>query len=530
MPAAAIPNALPSERTDSAPRRLLPPRPPVAVGVIAAVAGLKLLAHVLVMLFTPYGIHRDSFLYMAMGRHLRFWEMDFPPGIAVVANVARALFGDSYFGLHLFPALFGTALVVGAALIARELGGGRLAQGLAALAVLVSPLFLRAAALFQPVVLDQLWWTLGLLALARLARGMRPGAWILLGVAAGLGLLTKFSIAFFGVAVLAGVLLTPLRRDLLTPWPWVALAIALSTGSPSIVGQLRLGFPVLEQMNELRATQLHRVTHGDFIAEQFLYGPGTLLATAGVLALLFSPRLRAFRSLAWTAIAAFLLLLALQGKAYYFGPMYPALYAAGATYIEGLPSSGARLAGGAMAVLLLIFGLVTLPMSLPFLPPPVMARYSLMLGVTPALRTNRGEVGQLPQDYADLLGWEDQVRAVAAAYHDLPPEQRADAVVLGNNYGEAGAIDFYGPKYGLPDAISPRSSYWFFGPGSRPGRVVLSIGVEPEELRPYFADVRLVGRFDHPWMVSEERNQPIVVSRNPYRTLQELWPSFSGRN
>jgi hypothetical protein len=183
-----------------------------------------------------------------------------------------------------------------------------------------------------------------------------------------------------------------------------------------------------------------------------------------------------------------------------------------------------------MAVLLLVFWLITLPLSLPFLPPPIMARYSLMLGVTPALRTNRGEIGQLPQDYADLLGWEDQVRAVAAAYHDLPPEQRADAVVLANNYGEAGAIDFYGPKYGLPGAISPRSSYWFFGPGPRPGRVVLSIGVEPEELRPYFADVRLVGHFDHPWMVSEERNQPIVVSQDPYRTLQEVWPSFAGRN
>ncbi|MDQ3223706.1 MAG: hypothetical protein M3Q75_09595, partial [Gemmatimonadota bacterium] len=102
--------------------------------------------------------------------------------------------------------------------------------------------------------------------------------------------------------------------------------------------------------------------------------------------------------------------------------------------------------------------------------------------------------------------------------------------VLGSNYGEAGAIDFYGPRYGLPPAICPSSSYWFFGPGPRPGRVVLSLGVEPEELRPHFADVRLVGRFDHPWMVSEERNQAIVVSKGPYRTLQELWPSFAGRN
>ena len=504
--------------------------PPLAIGLVGALAGLKLLTHLLVILFTPYGIHRDSFLYMAMGRHLRFWSMDFPPGIALLSNAARAVFGDTLFAVLIFPALAGTALVVLAALIARELGGGRMAQGLAALAVLASPLFLRSASLFQPVVLDQLWWTLALLAVVRIARGAGAGSWVLLGVACGLGLLTKFSIVLLAVPLAVALLLTPLRRAYLTRWPWAALAIALVLGSPSIAGQVRLGYPLREQMRVLQSAQLERVTPAAFAAEQLLYGPGTLLALAGLVALLFWPRLRPFRAVGWTAVGVLIVLLALRGKGYYFGPMYPALYAAGAVGLAALPGRGAPRLAGVAVVLMVAYMCITLPLGLPILRPPEMARYSRALGVTTVVQTNRGEVGELPQDYADMLGWKEQVRAVAAAYHALSPEEQADAVVLADNYGEAGAIDFYGPRYGLPPAICPSGSYWFFGPGPKPGNVLLSLGPEPEALREHYATVRLVGRFDHPWMVSEERQRAIVVSTDPHRTLQQLWPTIAGRN
>lgn len=496
---------------------------------MAAFVGASLAIHGTVTLVTPYGLHRDSLLYAAMGDHLRLWAMDFPPLIAILANASRAVFGPTELALHLVPALFGTALVAVAALLARELGGGRFAQVLAMLAVLTSPLFLRAASLFQPVVLDQLWWSLGLLALARIARDGRPRDWAFLGVTGGLGLLTKFSIGFFGLALAAALLATPLRRWYRTPWPWVAAGLALLIGSPSLVGQIRLDFPVLGQMADLRATQLERVTPAAFVLEQLMYGPGTILAAAGVAALFAWPRLRPFRAIGWTAVGAFLLLLALQGKAYYFGPAYPALYAAGAGWLEALPARiPGRLARIGAVALLLIYGGLTLPLGLPFLPPEPMARYATTLGITTPVRTNRGEVGQLPQDYADMLGWEDQVRAVAEAWQGLPPEERAEAVILAGNYGEAGAIDFYGPRHGLPPAVSPVGSYWYFGPGSKPGRVTLAIGIPPDDLRPHFAEVRVVDRFDHPWMVSEERGVPIVVATGPFRTLQEVWPSLAG--
>ena len=509
----------------------LPERPLFAAALVLPLAALKLALHLAVNLLTPYGVHRDELLYLGMGRHLRLWEMDFPPAIALVAEISRMLLGDSLTAIRFFPAVFGCAVLVLAALIARELGGGRVAQGLAALCVLTSPLFLRSANLLQPVVMDQLTWTAALYVLVRLCRGYGPRGWLLLGLVLGLGLLTKFSVAFIGVAIVVGLLLSPLRGALLTPWPWIGLACALVVGAPSLVGQLRLGFPVLAQMAELRESQLERVTPVDFLLGQLLWGPAVLLALAGLYGLLVSPALRPFRVIGVTCAAAFLILLILQGKPYYAGPLYPTLFAAGGLLVEQAARGLAAelLQVGAVAVLL-AFAAGTLPLGVPILPPPMMAGYAQALGVEAAVRTNTGEVESLPQDYADMLGWEEQVEAVARVYHALPAGQRERAVVVAGNYGEAGALDFYGPKYGLPGVVSPAGSYWFFGPGERPGEVVITIGISREDLRKFFDSVETAATVSHPWAVSEERRLVINIGTAPRTTLQELWPSLAGQN
>jgi hypothetical protein len=518
-------------RTYTRPLGDLPVRSPLAAGMLAALAALKLALHLAVNAWTPYGIHRDEFLYMAMGERLRLWRMDFPPLIALLSELQRGLFGDSLVAIRLVPALAGAALVVLAGVLARELGGGRFAQGLAALAVLASPLFLRPAALFQPVVLDQLWWTLGLLALVRLARTASPRAWVALGAACGVGLLTKFSILFFGLAVFLAVLATPHRRALRTPWPWAALATALLIGAPSLVGQVRLGWPVLGQVGDLRETQLARVGAAEFLAGQLGVGPAVLLALAGAAALLASRWMRPFRVVGWSCLLAFLVLLLLRGKPYYAGPIYPALFAAGAAQLEQLSGrvAGPAVRWGTVAVLA-AFGLAMLPLGVPVLAPERMAAYTARLGLSEANRNNRGGMERLPQDYADMLGWEEQVAAVARAYHALPPEKRAEAAVFAGNYGEAGAIDFYGPRYGLPRAVSAAGSYWFFGPGERPGRVLVTVGVPAEALRQYYPTVTPAGRAANRWGVEEERDVPILVAEGAPRTLQQVWPELAGRN
>ncbi len=513
------------------------------VGIAAAVA----VVHVVVNLVTPYELHRDAYLYLAMGRHLRPWRMDFPPLIGMIAQAERGLFGDSLASIRLSSTLAHAANVVLAGLIARELGGRRWAQGLAALAVAVDPLFLRPGALFQPVVLDQLWWTVGLFALARMARrepGDAPREWLLLGVACGLGLLTKFSILFFGMAVLVGTLLSERRRDLATPWPWLAAAIAFAMGAPSVVGQIRLGWPVLGQMRDLQDVQLQRVTAGDFLAGQlFMLGPWILLAAAGLIDLLVARRRRPWRSVGWACLAAFVLLLVLHGKPYYVGPIYPALLAAGAALLERATSGRDAYSGPyapprsriaavtrtGVVALGLLSGAVFLPLGLPILPPPQMALYSTRMGITQAVTTNTGRVLELPQDYADMRGWQALADTVARVWRDLPPEDRAQAVLIANNYGEAGALDYYGASLGLPPSIAPVGSYWYFGPGEKPADVAVIIGGDDGN-RDFFREVTLAATIDEPWVVPEQRGVHVWVARGPYRTLQEVWPMFEGRN
>ncbi|MEP6688109.1 MAG: glycosyltransferase family 39 protein [Gemmatimonadales bacterium] len=509
----------------------MPGRGPPAWGLIAGLAAAKVALHLAVNATSPYGFHRDELLYLAMGRHLRLWRMDFPPAIALLAEAVRAVLGDSLVAIRLVPALAGAAVLALAALVARELGGGRWAQGLAALGVLASPLFLRSANLFQPVVLDQLTWTVALYALVRLCREDRPRWWLLLGTALGAGLLTKFSAAFLGLALLLALVGTGRRAWLGTPWPWLAAMVALAIGSPSIVGQIRLEFPVLGQMADLRQVQLERVTPIDFLLGQFRWGPATLIGLAGLAGLVTGGRFRPFRVVGWTCVWVFVLLMALHGKSYYAGPVYPVLLGAGGVMLErvGGVRLGPALRWGAALVLVLTMA-ATLPIGVPILPPADMARYAQAIGASAALRTNTGELEQLPQDYADMLGWEEQVRAVARVYHALPAADRARVVLVGANYGEAGALDFFGPREGLPAVVSPTGSYWFFGPGQKPGDVVLAIGVDRNDLVPLFDSVEAAGRVSSPWSVAEERELTIYVARGPHRTLQEVWPSLVGRN
>ena len=353
------------------------PWPRLALGLVAGFAAVKLLAQLVAIAVTPYGIHRDEFPYLSMGEHLRLWCWDFPPIIALLAKAARGLFGDTLFAIRFFPAIAGTCVLVLAGVVARELGGGRFAQGLAMLTILLSPLFLRSAGLFHPVVFDQLCWTLGFLALIKIAQGATPRWWVVLGLAGGLGLLTKFSIGFFALAALAAMLLTPQRRALATPWPWLAAIIALLVGSPSIIGQVRLDFPVVFYMRDLQAQQLQRITVSEFfLAQLLILGPAVILAVAGLFHLLVSRSMRAYRVIGLTCVITFLILLLLHGKAYYLGPTYPTLFAAGAVALGALSRRLGRAARLVVLGLVVVWGAISLPFGLPVVPPAPMARYA----------------------------------------------------------------------------------------------------------------------------------------------------------
>ena len=228
-----------------------------------------------------------------------------------------------------------------------------------------------------------------------------------------------------------------------------------------------------------------------------------------------------------------MLLLVLHGKSYYIGPIYPALFAAGAVAFDRWVTRGggrwALVARTTAVVVLVAYAYIALPLELPIFSKETTAAFVNRSGVKSAAQTNQGTQLRLPQDYADMLDWPELVNAVARVYDSLP-EKRAQVVLAGENYGEAGAMEFYGPRLGLPRVVSAAGSYWFFGPGEKPGTVVISLGVTREDMEKFFGTVTPAGRVLNDWGVPEEQDVSIYVGENPKVTLQQLWPSLAGRN
>ncbi len=477
---------------------------------------------------TPYGVHRDEFLYVAMGRHFALWRMDGPPLIGAIAAIETAIAGPSLFVLRFLPAIAGALIGLIAAMTARAMGGGRFAQTMTALAVGCNVMLLGSANLLQPVVFDQLWWTVALYATTRLVRDDRPPCWVLLGVAGGLGLLTKFIVAILAWSLVAAAALTrATRRPVPINWRGIALAagLALAIGSPSLIGQLRLGFPLFGQLQELHHSQLTHITAIDWFLQIALLGPTSLLAAAGAIALIADTKLSEFRVVGLACAIAFTTILLLHGKHYYAGPVYPTLFAAGAVWLERR-TARARMTS---VVLTVLWGIQAAPFALPILPPPLMAHYAALLGVTLTLHTDKGEPVALPSDYADMLGWPQQVAAVARVYDTLSPAERQQTVILALNYGEAGALDFYGPRFGLPPALTNQGTYYLWGPGPRTGAIAIAIGPHRDRLAALYDTVTLAARIDEPRAVPEEQHLEIFLCRSAHETVQQLWPRLAGR-
>lgn len=483
--------------------------------------------HVVVALVTSYGIHRDEFLYMAMGRHLSLWQMDFPPFIAMAANLELLLTGGEL-RFRLLPAIAHALLVFVGVESTRLLGGRSGAQVVSALAILLPPLFMRSGSLLQPVVFDQLWWSLALLALLKLRDTANPRWWLAVGAALGMGLLTKFSIAFIAVGIAAAAIVSRRRGELLTRWPWLAAVVTLLLGSPSIAGQIALGWPLLGQMSELQSTQLERVSTGQFLLEQplMLGGPAFVLAMAGVVWLFVSIEVRWARGVAIATSLAFLLVMLAHGKPYYIGPIYPVLIAAGAAMTQRVWDRRTRaLLQASAAAAIVIAGVVTFPMGAPVLGPEPMMRYTSALGIATVTQTNRGEQIDLPQDYADMLGWERLADTVSHVYMALPAVERAQAVVLADNYGRAGALEYYAQWTELPDVVSAAGSYWFFGPGERAARVIIVVG-DGDDLPTSCGSVTRAAVIEDALLVPEERRVEVHICRGPVQTLQDAWASL----
>jgi hypothetical protein len=502
-------------------------------GVIAALVALKLAIHL--PLISRYGYFRDELYFLDLGRHLDFGYVDCAPLIGVYARVALLL-GASLPVLRTIAALAGCGIVVLAALIARELGGGRFGQGVAGLAVVATPLFLATSSLFTMNVFEPLYWMGCAWVIARIVRTGESRLWLVFGVLAGLGLENKHSTLFFGAAVAIGLLLTPLRRELSRRWIWLGLAIAALLFLPNLLWQVAHGFPTLEDLENVRRSGKNVVLPPlAFVRQQaMMLHPFLAPLWIGGLVSLVVGRLRRWRVLGWTYLALLGLFMAMHAKDYYVAPAYPMLMAAGAVALEGwldrltwtrgrvwprLVAAGWIAACGAMVV----------PIVTPLLSPERQIAYRVALGAQEE-KTEVAHDGPLMQIFGDQFGWLEMVSEVAAIRDSLPAEERAEVCIFANNYGEAGALHQFGPRYGLPWAISAHQNHFFWGPPKDcSGRVVIVLQSDREDLERVFASVEAAGRHSHPWGMAEE-NGTIWVGRGLKVPLTELWPELKHWN
>ena len=474
-----------------------------------------------------YGYFRDELYYIACSNHLAFGYVDFAPLIAWLARAFRSFFGDSLHAIRLLPALAFGAEVALTGFITRELGGKRWAIFLACISVLLAPVILGNGTRLAMNPLEPLFWMGCVYVLLLALNRQQPKLLLWCGVLLGLGLLNKHSAIFFIAALVAGLLISPERGVLATKWFWIAAAIAFFIALPNVIWQYVHHFPTLEDLRNVKATHKNiELPPLAFLHQQvgMLNPYSAFVWLAGLFYLLFHRDARRFRLLAFTYLVFLALMMLLKGKDYYLAPVYPMLFAAGAAFWEKIIRSYPRLRWARIAVpaVVLIVGAVAAPFALPILPPASFSAYASALGVK-MTRTEKGMVSVLPQHFADQFGWPEMVAKVADVYNSLPLDRRAKTAILAGNYGGAGAIDFFGPRYGLPKSISAHQNYYYWGPRDYTGESLILLEWSLKDAQYWCRSVD-VGPRNEPSFGMGWEHYNILVCHNFKIPLPQAWP------
>ncbi len=476
-----------------------------------------------------YGMFRDEFYYLACAAHPAWGYVDQPPLSIAALSVWKALAGDGLLTVRIPGILLHGASVMLAGLLAREMGGWRLAQVLAAVAVGLMPGALAVGGFYSMNAFELAFWLAGALVAARLLRGGSPRLWLLMGGLTGLGVLNKYSFGLLPVGLVAGLSLSPQRERLREREAWAGAALAVALVLPHLFWQVAHGWPTLEFIRNARADKMARLTTAAFGRDSALVmGPLAVpLAALGLAAMLAGRRLRTFRPLGAAVGLAVVAVLAGGGKPYYLVPAWALAHVAGAValaaWLTRFGRRASRVVGGACALALLAAGLALAPLAIPLLPVPRFVAYQRALGVRPS-SGERHATGVLPQHFADRFGWNEMSRGVARVVADLPAEDRAACLLVAGNYGQAGALRYYARRFGLPPVVSGHNSFhdWGLPPGG-PWRVVVAVGFREEDLRAIFEQVDLAATHRHDLAMPYESDLPIRVCRGWRIPPGEAW-------
>ena len=416
-----------------------------------------------------YGYFSDELYTIALSRHLAFGYVDLPPLVPALVALSRALLGGSLLALHIVPALAGAATLVFICLITREFGGKSFAVALSALGFIIVPLWLNIDSIFCYDSIDQLVLAAFLYALVRFLRSGNPKLWLLLGLLAGIACMTKMTILFLGPGFLVALLVSKYRKDLLTPWPWLGAALCLVIVSPYLVWELANHWPTLEYWNNYGGIRMYHASIPQYFTNILIYMNPFLMPLYVIGLYRIFRRLDGvnYGFLGLLFLITLVLMYVLLTPARMLAELFIPLLAAGAVFLEEVL---ARLrwekAGKVLAVAyLLVIGIIALPLNLPILPANQMESYASHFKIFYQPLREFNFAWAYPPILTGRIGSDQVVQAVAGVYDALPAGRRAIAGIYTDGYGDAGAIDLFGPQYGLPHAVSGSLTYYLWGPG-----------------------------------------------------------------
>jgi hypothetical protein len=477
---------------------------------VALIAGAVTVT--LVAFASGYGYHRDELYFVAAGDHLAWGYADQGPVVPLIARAMTELAADSLTVLRLPSAVAAGVTVLLTGLLARELGGGRRAEVIAAATAAVGVIVLFTGHLLSTSTFDLLAWTAVTWLAVRAVRTGDDRLWLAAGLVLGVGLLNKPLPAFLALGMLAGVAIAGPRQLLRNPYVWSGAAIALAIWSPWLIWQADHGWPQIDVSREIAGGGSTSSEPWWLIVPfQFLLVSPILAPVwiAGLVRLLRDPPVRRFRFLAWTWIVLAVVFMATGGKPYYLAGLLPALIGAGAVWVDGWLERGrARLRQGVLVGAVTVSGAIGAIISLPVLPAD---------SADPVIAVN--------EDVGETIGWPEFARTVSDVHRELPNGRRA--VILTGNYGEAGAIDRYGPALGLPPAYSGHNAYAEWGPPPDGTGPVIAVGLHPAELTAHLRECAVAARIDNDADVdNEEQGRQVMVCSGPNRPWSQEWPAL----
>lgn len=479
--------------------------------ILLAIATSVAIIHILTN--NRYGFHRDELQFLSDALHLDWGFVAYPPFTPFVERIGLGIFGVSLLGLRLFSVFAQACALVFTGLMARELGGGRLAQVAAALTVALSPLPLFEGTEFQYSSFDYFWWVLIAYCVIRLLQSENPHWWLAIGITVGVGLMTKYTMLFLVAGILGGLLLTPARRFFKSGWFWSGIAFAFLIFLPNLLWQIHHGFISLHFLQHIHKRDVGQGRANGFVRDQFLTCANLVAAPLWIVGLVCYLRDRRYRLLAWMYLIPLALFIVGKGRGYYLAAAYPMLLAMGAVagerWLASLSRLPRRTVEGVFFIMLAACGLYIGVLVLPLASSGPLKNFALK---------NNG-------DLREEIGWNQLVETVSAIRDSLPPGQRENVGVIVANYGEQGAIEILGPRYHLPAPISMTNSAWLRGYPDPPPSTLIVLGFSRQQAERAFTACRLAGHNGNAAGVKNEESQQhpdIFICGAP----QEPWPEF----